>query len=91
MAVKNDDKQNIRCTFCGKSQEEVHRIIAGPGVYICNECVELCHEIIEEDCEAVPADMTDIPKPQEIGLQRRHIGKTLFAPSVFAGKGVHFL
>ena len=66
MAVKNDDKQNIRCAFCGKSQEEVHRIIAGPGVYICNECVELCHEIIEEDCEAVPADMTDIPKPQEI-------------------------
>jgi len=66
MAVKNDDKQNIRCAFCGKSQEEVHRIIAGPGVYICNECVELCHEIIEEDCEAAPADLTDVPKPQEI-------------------------
>ena len=49
MATKNDDKLNIRCTFCGKTQEEVQRIIAGPGVYICNECVELCHEIIEED------------------------------------------
>ena len=57
MATKNDDKLNIRCTFCGKAQEEVQRIIAGPGVYICNECVELCHEIIEEDNEAEAVDL----------------------------------
>ena len=63
--AKNDDK-NIRCTFCGKQQDEVHRIIAGPGVYICNECVELCHEIIEEDNESAPLDLTEVPKPQEI-------------------------
>ncbi|HIU93903.1 MAG TPA: ATP-dependent Clp protease ATP-binding subunit ClpX, partial [Candidatus Aphodomorpha intestinavium] len=63
--AKNDDK-NIRCTFCGKQQDEVHRIIAGPGVYICNECVELCHEIIEEDTESAPLDLTEVPKPQEI-------------------------
>ena len=66
MATKNDDKLNIRCTFCGKAQEEVQRIIAGPGVYICNECVELCHEIIEEDNEAEAVDLQDVPKPQEI-------------------------
>lgn len=63
--AKNDDK-NIRCTFCGKQQDEVHRIIAGPGVYICNECVELCHEIIEEDNESAPLDLAEVPKPQQI-------------------------
>jgi ATP-dependent Clp protease ATP-binding subunit ClpX len=64
--AKTEDKSNVRCSFCGKAQEEVHRIIAGPGVNICNECVELCREIIEEDVEAQPVDMNDIPKPQQI-------------------------
>ena len=64
--AKSDDKSNVRCSFCGKAQEEVHRIIAGPGVNICNECVELCKEIIEEDVESAPLDLTDIPKPQQI-------------------------
>ncbi len=64
--AKSDDKSNIRCTFCGKTQDEVHRIIAGPGAYICNECVELCREIIEEDFEAEPLNLKDVPKPQEI-------------------------
>ena len=64
--AKNDDKSNIRCTFCGKTQDEVHRIIAGPGAYICNECVELCREIIEEDFETTPQEIRDIPKPQQI-------------------------
>ncbi len=64
---KNEDKSaNIRCTFCGKAQDEVHRIIAGPGVYICNECVDLCREIIDEDFSSPEMDLTDIPKPQEI-------------------------
>ncbi len=63
---KYDDKGPIKCTFCGKNQDEVHRIIAGPGVYICNECVELCREIIDEDTAAQPVDLSDVPKPQEI-------------------------
>lgn len=46
---KIEDKSNIRCSFCGKSQSEVQRLVAGPGVYICNECIELCQEIIEDD------------------------------------------
>lgn len=63
---KYEDKGPIKCTFCGKSQEDVHRVIAGPGVYICNECVELCREIIEEDTVSRPVDLSEVPKPQEI-------------------------
>ncbi len=63
---KYDDKGPVKCTFCGKNQDEVHRIIAGPGVYICNECVELCREIIDEDTATQPVDLSDVPKPQEI-------------------------
>ena len=69
MAKTTDEKQgggNIRCSFCGKTQDEVHRIIAGPGVNICNECVELCREIFEEYVEAEPADLANVPKPQQI-------------------------
>ena len=64
--TKVEDSSTVRCSFCGKAQEDVHRIIAGPGVNICNECVELCREIIEEDVEAEPIDLTNIPKPQDI-------------------------
>jgi ATP-dependent Clp protease ATP-binding subunit ClpX len=67
--TKVEDSSAVRCSFCGKVQEDVHRIIAGPGVNICNECVELCREIIEEDVEAEPIDLTNIPKPQEIVAQ----------------------
>ena len=67
--TKVEDTSTVRCSFCGKAQEDVHRIIAGPGVNICNECVELCREIIEEDVEAEPIDLTNIPKPQEIVAQ----------------------
>ncbi|MDL2258816.1 ATP-dependent Clp protease ATP-binding subunit ClpX [Eubacteriales bacterium OttesenSCG-928-K08] len=63
---KYEDKGQVKCTFCGKNQDEVHRVIAGPGVYICNECVELCREIIEEDNASLPVDLSDIPKPKEI-------------------------
>ncbi len=69
MPTKNDKRNPIRCSFCGKSQDEVNRIIAGPGVYICNECVELCHEIIEDDkVQAAPAQVSvnSLPKPKEI-------------------------
>ena len=67
--TKVEDSSVVRCSFCGKAQEDVHRIIAGPGVNICNECVELCREIIEEDVEAEPIDLTNIPKPQDIVSQ----------------------
>ena len=62
-----DDKSAVKCSFCGKSQDEVQRIIAGPGVYICTECIELCQEIIDDDAEIIQEDIpTDIPKPIEI-------------------------
>ncbi|OQB23468.1 MAG: ATP-dependent Clp protease ATP-binding subunit ClpX [Firmicutes bacterium ADurb.Bin182] len=63
---KYEDRGPVKCSFCGKSQDEVHRIIAGPGVYICNECVELCQEIYEEDVGNIQMDLSDIPKPAEI-------------------------
>ncbi len=64
--TNNDEKGQVRCSFCGKAQDEVHRVIAGPGVYICNECVELCQEIIDEDSGNIQLDLADIPKPHEI-------------------------
>jgi ATP-dependent Clp protease ATP-binding subunit ClpX len=63
---KFEDRGPVKCSFCGKSQDEVHRIIAGPGVYICNECVELCQEIYEEDVGNIQMDLSDIPKPADI-------------------------
>jgi ATP-dependent Clp protease ATP-binding subunit ClpX len=64
--TKYEDRGPVKCSFCGKSQDEVHRIIAGPGVYICNECVELCQEIYEEDVGNIQMDLSDIPKPADI-------------------------
>jgi len=63
-----DEKKQLKCSFCGKSQEQVKRLVAGPGVYICDECIELCSEIIEEEFEESKADteLNDIPKPKEI-------------------------
>jgi ATP-dependent Clp protease ATP-binding subunit ClpX len=64
--TKYEDRGPVKCSFCGKSQDEVHRIIAGPGVYICNECVELCQEIYEEDVGNIQMDLSDIPKPADL-------------------------
>lgn len=63
-----DEKKQLKCSFCGKTQEQVKRLVAGPGVYICDECIELCSEIIEEEFEEAKADteLNDIPKPIEI-------------------------
>lgn len=67
MPSYTDDQKQLKCSFCGKAQEQVRRLVAGPGVYICNECIELCKEIIEEDYQDATAfDMGDIPKPAEI-------------------------
>ena len=62
-----DDKGQLKCSFCGKSQEQVRKLVAGPGVYICDECIELCNEIIEEEfSEDVEVELKDVPKPKDI-------------------------
>jgi ATP-dependent Clp protease ATP-binding subunit ClpX len=65
---RHDEKKQLKCSFCGKTQEQVKRLVAGPGVYICDECIELCSEIIEEEFEEAraDADLNSIPKPSEI-------------------------
>ncbi|MGO1469900.1 MAG: ATP-dependent Clp protease ATP-binding subunit ClpX [Tissierella sp.] len=64
--AKFEDKQ-LRCSFCGKPQDQVRRLIAGPNVYICNECIELCKDIIEEEfVEHIDYDMEELPKPSSI-------------------------
>ncbi len=63
----NDEKGNLKCSFCGKPQEQVRKMVAGPGVYICNECVELCSEIVVEELGIEEEiEFKDIPKPKEI-------------------------
>ncbi|MBR2564954.1 MAG: ATP-dependent protease ATP-binding subunit ClpX [Paenibacillus sp.] len=63
----NDEKGQLKCSFCGKSQEQVRKLVAGPGVYICDECIELCTEIVEEELgHDEELDLKDIPKPKEI-------------------------
>ena len=69
--ARNDDKRSIRCSFCGKHQDQVQRLIAGPGAYICNECVQLCMGILDDgfdlDEPLLDEDMPDvIPTPKEI-------------------------
>lgn len=64
-----DDRGNnkLKCSFCGKSQEQVKRLIAGPNVYICDECIDLCQEIIHEEFdETFDLTASDLPKPHEI-------------------------
>jgi len=61
------DKGQLKCSFCGKLQDQVKKLVAGPGVYICDECIELCNEIIEEELsEDLGLELGDIPKPKEI-------------------------
>ncbi len=63
----SDEKGQLKCSFCGKLQDQVKKLVAGPGVYICDECIELCNEIIEEELsEDLGMEMGDLPKPKEI-------------------------
>lgn len=65
--ARYEEKKPVKCSFCGKMQEQVRRIVAGPGVYICDECVELCREIIEEDFgDSAEMELRDVPRPTEI-------------------------
>ncbi len=67
MARIGDGADLLKCNFCGKSQKQVVKLIAGPGVYICNECIELCNEIIEEELsESSELGLDELPKPREI-------------------------
>ncbi|MCD8859834.1 ATP-dependent Clp protease ATP-binding subunit ClpX [Staphylococcus gallinarum] len=63
----NEGEENLKCSFCGKDQDQVKKLVAGSGVYICNECIELCSEIVEEElAQAEPEGLTELPTPKEI-------------------------
>ena len=66
--MANNREETRRCAFCGKTQDEVQRMVAGPGVCICNECIELCHEIVMENQSVHPAQSasTELKRPREI-------------------------
>ena len=67
MARLGDGGELLKCSFCGKSQKQVRKLIAGPGVYICDECIDLCNEIIEEEFSSTEEiNFTELPKPAEI-------------------------
>lgn len=91
MAGKVDDRKQLRCSFCNKSQDQVRKLIAGPGVYICDECIEICSEIIEEEFDGDTVANSDINllKPVEIKsfLDQHVIGqeeaKKVLAVSVY--------
>ncbi|WP_180554370.1 ATP-dependent Clp protease ATP-binding subunit ClpX [Staphylococcus haemolyticus] len=63
----NEDEENLKCSFCGKDQDQVKKLVAGSGVYICNECIELCSEIVEEElAQSTSEEFTELPTPKEI-------------------------
>ena len=67
MARMGESSELLKCSFCGKSQKQVKKLIAGPGVYICDECIDLCNEIIEEElAESSDLGLGQLPKPREI-------------------------
>jgi len=66
MPKKKDENDNLFCSFCGKNQSEVRKLIAGPAVYICDECIQLCSEIIEEESEKDAKDTEQVMVPKEI-------------------------
>ncbi|HEX4306704.1 MAG TPA: ClpX C4-type zinc finger protein, partial [Solirubrobacterales bacterium] len=67
LARPTDSNEQLLCSFCGKSQRQVKKLIAGPGVYICDECIDLCNEIIDEELTAPPTfELENLPKPREI-------------------------
>lgn len=79
--AKNEEKKQLKCSFCGKAQEQVKRLVAGPNVYICDECVDLCSDILEEEITdgGFNVRLDDIPKPKAIkeALDQYVIGQEL--------------
>ena len=98
MARLGDGGELVKCSFCGKSQKQVKKLIAGPGVYICDECIDLCNEIIEEEFSVTEEiSFSELPKPVEInsylddyvGLnQRQQEEVEIDAEAVFVGHGI---
>src|SRR5699024_7822739 len=67
MFDSTENTGTISCSFCGKTQDQVKKIIAGPGVYICNECIDLCKDILDEELQAGAAEQqVEVPRPREI-------------------------
>src|SRR3954451_13080622 len=67
MARPTDTNEQLLCSFCGKSQRPVKKLVAGPGGYICDDCIDLCNEIIDEELTAPPSfDLESLPRPREI-------------------------
>src|SRR5919199_727452 len=78
MARPTDSNEQLLCSFCGRSQRQVKKLIAGPGVYICDECIDLCNEIIDEELTGPASfDLENLPKPKEINsvLQEYVVGQ----------------
>ena len=72
--AKFGDSDLLKCSFCGKSQKQVKKLIAGPGVYICDECIDLCNEIIDEELTAQShLDLDTLPRPKETILAKRMV------------------
>src|SRR3954468_2211433 len=83
MARATDGNEQLLCSFCGKSQRQVKKLIAGPGVYICDECIDLCNEIIDEELTA-PAqlDLDNLPRPKDIyAVLKHYVGLTAYVVS----------
>ena len=91
--ARTTDQEQLLCSFCGKSQRQVKKLIAGPGVYICDECIELCNEIIDEELtEKTSLDLDHLPKPQEIyeTLQEYVIGQEVAKRSLSVAVYNHY-
>jgi len=77
--ANKESTQSLKCSFCGKSQKQVIKLIAGPGVYICDECIELCIEIIDEEkvekLETSPQEYLPLPKEINQALNQYVIGQ----------------
>ena len=80
----DDDNVNISCSFCGKSQDQVDKVIAGPGVYICDECINLSKDIIDNDYAITEStEFEDVPKPQEIyNVLQEYVGFIFLYPII---------
>ena len=95
MTDNSSSKETLKCSFCGKSQKQVIKLIAGPGVYICDECIDLCVEIVEEErIEEVSesSDIEKVPKPEEIStfLDQYVIGQELAKKSLSVAVYNHY-
>lgn len=90
-----DDTRQLKCSFCGKNQEQVAKLVAGPGVYICNECIDLCNEIIEEEFSKLnnePLKFKNLPRPKEINatLNQYVIGQELAKKTISVAVYNHY-